>query len=74
MLCAHKSYKRPDKLGCKEFIIVHYAGEVCYDTQGFVEKNKDSISTVITEVLSHSQNTVISSIYKSLITQGAGQS
>jgi|LauGreDrversion4_2_1035121.scaffolds.fasta_scaffold397751_2 myosin heavy subunit len=66
MLCQHRSFKRPDKLGSKEFIIVHYAGEVCYDIEGFVEKNKDSISNVITGVLAQSQNAVISSIYKDL--------
>lgn len=66
MLCSAKSYKRPDKLGSKEFIIIHYAGEVVYDTQGFVEKNKDSISNVITEVLASSQNSVVQSIYQQI--------
>lgn len=66
MLSASKSYKRPDKLGAQQFIIIHYAGEVCYDIAGFVEKNKDSISTLITEVLSTSSNSVVKTIYQQI--------
>lgn len=52
MLSSSKSYKRPDQFGSQGFIICHYAGEVQYDIKGFVDKNKDSVSSVITEVLS----------------------
>jgi len=47
----HKSYIRPKKSADKCFIIAHYAGEVTYDITGFVEKNKDELSTDIEELL-----------------------
>lgn len=54
MLSTNKSYKRPDRLGAKQFVVVHYAGDVSYDVEGFVEKNKDSVSSLILEVLQNS--------------------
>lgn len=56
MLSANRAYKRPDKILSQQFIILHYAGSVTYDVPGFVEKNKDSISTLITSCLANSKN------------------
>lgn len=42
----------------------HYAGQVTYDVEGFVEKNKDAVSNLITESLAKSKASLISSIYK----------
>ena len=50
----------------RQFIVVHYAGEVTYEIDGFVEKNKDAVSNLITEVLANSKSQIISSIYKPL--------
>lgn len=47
----HKAYIRPKKSADKCFIIAHYAGEVTYDITGFVEKNKDELSTDIEDLL-----------------------
>ena len=54
------------KLGAPQFIVVHYAGSVTYDIEGFVEKNKDAVSNLITEVLASSKGSIINSIYKPL--------
>ena len=63
MLVSNRSYRQPDKLGSRDFIICHYAGNVQYEIENFVEKNKDSTSQLITETLSQSQNQVIAGIY-----------
>merc|ERR1719502_354748 len=47
----HKSYIKPKKSADKCFCVAHYAGEVTYDITGFVEKNKDELSTDIEELL-----------------------
>lgn len=44
-------------------MVVHYAGEVTYDAEGFVEKNKDSVSTLILDLLSKSKSEIVSAIY-----------
>ena len=59
MLGHHKSYKKPDSLGAPTFVVCHYAGDVEYDVDGFVEKNKDAISVLIKEALRSSTSTVI---------------
>lgn len=56
MLSSNKSYKKPDKFGVAQFIIKHYAGSVTYDVDGFVEKNKDTVSALITSCLANSSN------------------
>ena len=66
MLSTNKSYRRPDKLGAKQFIVAHYAGEVTYEVEGFVEKNKDSVSSLIIDLLANAKSTLVSSIYAKL--------
>ena len=66
MLSTNKAYKRPDKLGAKQFIVAHYAGEVSYEVEGFVEKNNDSVSSLIIELLVSSKSVLVSSIYSKL--------
>ena len=58
-----KSLKKPTKLGAAQFIVIHYAGEVTYDIEAFVEKNKDADSNLITETLAKSKASIIASIY-----------
>ena len=64
-----KSFEKPKKLGAPQFIVVHYAGAVTYDIDGFVEKNKDTVSNLITESLANSKHSVLSSIYKPIYTE-----
>ena len=45
-------------------MVVHYAGQVTYDIDGFVEKNKDAVSNLLTESLAESKLNLISGIYK----------
>ena len=69
-----KSLKKPEKLGAPQFIVVHYAGQVTYDVDGFVEKNKDTVSGLITECLASSKHSIISSIYKPIYNEQANKS
>jgi hypothetical protein len=47
----YKSYITPKKSADRTFVIEHYAGQVVYTIEGFVEKNKDELSADITAIL-----------------------
>jgi myosin heavy subunit len=64
MLRNHKSFKGAQKIGAQQFVVCHFAGDVTYDVDGFVEKNKDSVSDLITECLGSSALALIKSIYQ----------
>ena len=49
------------------FTIKHYAGQVHYDTSGWLEKNKDPLNTDLTTVLSHSKNPIVLSFFSEYI-------
>jgi myosin V len=74
MLSSNRSYKRPDKLGAQQFIVAHYAGNVTYDIDGFVEKNKDSVSSLISDCLAKSKNNIVGFIFNDILLKEYGQS
>ena len=50
----HKNFITPKFGNDRQFIIVHYAGEVRYTANGFVEKNVESLSNELKDLGSHS--------------------
>ncbi|TYI15928.1 hypothetical protein ES332_A08G221000v1 [Gossypium tomentosum] len=61
----HKRFVKP-KLARTEFTIVHYAGEVQYQCDQFLDKNKDYIVPEHQELLSTSKCSFIASLFPSL--------
>ncbi|TIB06459.1 hypothetical protein E3P96_00437 [Wallemia ichthyophaga] len=51
------------KFGDEGFIVQHYAGKVEYDTEAWLEKNKDPINDHLTKVLSNSSDAYIADLF-----------
>merc|ERR1719310_1678761 len=52
----YKAYTKPKKSSDRTFVLSHYAGEVVYTIEGWVEKNKDELSPDVLMLLEvHSQ-------------------
>jgi len=47
----YKAYIKPKKSSDRTFVLNHYAGEVVYTIEGWVEKNKDELSPDVTGLL-----------------------
>ena len=47
----YRAYTKPKKGGDRCFQITHYAGDVIYAIEGFVEKNKDALSQDMMELI-----------------------
>ncbi|XP_057676304.1 unconventional myosin-Ic-like [Corythoichthys intestinalis] len=47
----------------EEFRLLHYAGEVNYNVNGFLEKNNDSLNRTVKEVVCQSDNRIISQCF-----------
>lgn len=46
-----------------EFRIIHYAGEVLYSINGFLEKNKDTLFQDLKRLMYSSKNSTVSSMW-----------
>lgn len=46
------------------FTINHYAGQVAYNIDGWVEKNRDLVDQSLLEVLSKSEHTLIKQLFQ----------
>ncbi|TYZ64553.1 hypothetical protein PybrP1_008620 [[Pythium] brassicae (nom. inval.)] len=50
--------------GKRQFVIHHYAGSVCYSTNGFCEKNKDHMHTEATDLMKTSTLAFVRAIFE----------
>lgn len=57
----NKVFKKP-RFGQTKFVISHYALDVTYDMDGFIEKNRDTVGEGHLEVLKNSENEMLQSI------------
>jgi len=58
-----KEYTRP-KSNDNEFTLTHYAGEVKYDGNGFLEKNRDTLALDVVAALRVSSNSLVELLYE----------
>jgi myosin heavy subunit len=61
-----KYYERPKNLKTPttKFIINHYAGKVEYLAESFVDKNKDTVNDIISEVLKTSRKELVKKLFE----------
>lgn len=57
----NKYFKRP-RFGQTKFVVSHYALDVTYDIDGFIEKNRDTVGEGHLDVLKNSENEMLQSI------------
>ncbi|KAF2718342.1 hypothetical protein K431DRAFT_287734 [Polychaeton citri CBS 116435] len=57
----HKFYKKP-RFGKSAFTVCHYAVDVTYESEGFIEKNRDTVPDEQLEVLRNSSNQFLASV------------
>lgn len=56
-----KVFKKP-RFGQTKFIVSHYALDVTYDIDGFIEKNRDTVGEGHLEVLKNTENELLQSV------------
>jgi len=67
----YKYYEKP-RWGDRLFTIVHYAGKVTYDTETFIDKNKDYIVPEHIAIMSKSDNSFISGLFGGFFKKDSG--
>ncbi|BAO40767.1 myosin-2 [Kluyveromyces marxianus] len=61
----NKVFSKP-RFGETQFVVSHYALDVTYDVEGFIEKNRDTVSDGHMEVLKSSKNETLLSILETI--------
>lgn len=51
------------RFGQSAFVVRHYAMEVTYETEGFIEKNRDTVPDQIIEMLNDTSNTFLKQVF-----------
>mmetsp|Transcript_31170 Transcript_31170/g.59243 ORF Transcript_31170/g.59243 Transcript_31170/m.59243 type:complete len:905 (+) Transcript_31170:1127-3841(+) len=64
----HQNFTTPKFGKDRDFIVIHYAGEVRYTVTGFVEKNVETLSNELKDLGSTSSNALTKNIFVSSVT------
>lgn len=56
----HPAFARAKLAGAYEFSVKHYAGEVLYHAEGFLDKNKDTVGEACRDLLAQSSVPLVS--------------
>ena len=68
---AHRSYLRPKSSASHAFGLVHFAGNVEYNVRNFLEKNRDTFSGDLMQLVQSSQNTFLAALFATDMAIGA---
>ena len=60
---SHAHYIKPKSQARKAFGIVHFAGVVYYDAEGFLEKNRDTFSADLFDLLHMSKSPFLTTLF-----------
>ena len=63
----HAFYKKP-RFGKSAFTVCHYAIDVTYESDGFIEKNRDTVPDEQLELLRHTSNSFLSEVLEASAT------
>ncbi|KAK5960786.1 myosin 4 PWA37_002223 [Arxiozyma heterogenica] len=61
----NKVFSKP-RFGQTKFVVSHYAHDVAYDVEGFIEKNRDTVPDTHLEILKSSSNKMLVSLLDNL--------
>eukprot|EP01135_Chromosphaera_perkinsii_P006289 Nk52_evm18s485 gene=Nk52_evmTU18s485 len=64
--CGNQSSLKKERFGSgKTFVILHYAHTVTYESEGFVEKNRDRLPPNLVSIMQQSTNPCVSELFES---------
>eukprot|EP00741_Cyanophora_paradoxa_P005762 tig00000113_g5584.t1 len=62
-LSRQKCYVKPRRDADKSFVVTHYAGDVTYEAEGFVDKNKDTVHIDLVRAMQTSKCDIVSLLF-----------
>ncbi|RTG90028.1 myosin XV [Schistosoma bovis] len=70
----HPNFKMNKIQGNNSFTIAHFAGEIVYDVNGFVDKNREKIRGELLALLTKSKNSAVATMFRNVQAQRTGVS
>ncbi|TNN18772.1 Unconventional myosin-XV, partial [Schistosoma japonicum] len=70
----HPNFKINKIQGNTSFTVVHFAGEIVYNVNGFVDKNREKIRGELLSLLTKSTNSAVATMFRNVQVQRTGSS